>query len=175
MLQHYTWEPMCRWLSLDVVSLYTSIPHKVGLQAIKYYLSEDPLLNPRQTEFLLDILEYCLTHNYFESNGQFYIQTQGTALGANFGPSYANLTMGQWENTYILHNNPYASQLVYYGRYIDDVVIIWYGPDKLIPAFLQHCNNNNMGPSFTSVTDSIKLSFLDLELFHQNKTICAQN
>lgn len=28
MLQHYSWEPTYRWLSLDVVSLYNSIPHK---------------------------------------------------------------------------------------------------------------------------------------------------
>lgn len=29
MLQHYSWEPTYRWLSLNVVSLYTSIPHVV--------------------------------------------------------------------------------------------------------------------------------------------------
>lgn len=31
MLQYYSWEPTYSWLSLDVVSLYTSIPHNIGL------------------------------------------------------------------------------------------------------------------------------------------------
>lgn len=47
LLQQYCWEPLYCWLSLDVVSLYTSIPHNIGLQAVQYYLNEDPLLNPR--------------------------------------------------------------------------------------------------------------------------------
>lgn len=83
--------------------------------------------------------------------------------------------MGKWEHQYIQQNNPYASHIVYYGCYIDDVVIIWDGPESMIPAFLQYCNTNNMGLSFTSVSDSNKLAFLDLKLFHHDNTICTQN
>lgn len=83
--------------------------------------------------------------------------------------------MGYWELFYIWHNNPFASHLVYFGRYFDDMMIIWDGPDTLIPKFLEHCNSNTIGLSFTAVTDEKNLAFLDLELFHDNTTICAQN
>lgn len=121
------------------------------------------------------MLEYCLTHNSFETNVEFYIQTHGTAMGAHFAPSYVNLTMGYWEHLHIWQNNPYASHLVFYAHYIDDVVIIWDGPDTLIPGFLEHCNTNTMDLSFTVVSDDNKLAFLDLELFHHDNNICAQN
>lgn len=43
----YRWEPTYSWLSLDVSSLYTSIPHDFGIMALEYFLSKNPLINPR--------------------------------------------------------------------------------------------------------------------------------
>lgn len=175
MLANYTWEPSYMWLSLDVCSLYTSIPHDVGLSAVKHFLEEDSNMNPRQAQFILEATEYCLTHNYFEFNGDFYLQTHGTAMGTNFAPSYANLTMGLWEKRYIWSNNPFSSQIIFYGRYIDDVVIIWDGTPLTIQPFIDHCNQNNMGLTFTSVQNQDSLAFLDLLLCHDQQTIYTQN
>lgn len=47
MLAPHEWEPTYWWLSLDVISLYTSIPHEVGLRAVKHFLAEDPHINSR--------------------------------------------------------------------------------------------------------------------------------
>lgn len=63
-----------------------------------------------------------------------YLQMNGTAMGANYAPSYANLTMGYWEQLYITWNNPFAAHVVYYGRYVDNIVIIWDGPPQKIAA-----------------------------------------
>lgn len=150
LLSAYKWEPTYVWLSLDVNSLYTSIPHAFGLMALEYFFAKDPLINPRQASFILEATSYCLTHNYFQFDGDFYVQIQGTAMGANFAPSYANLAMGYWENLHILHNNkPYACNIVFFGRYIDDI-IIRDGPVNVINNFVNYCNDKQYGFCFLS-------------------------
>lgn len=65
LLSSYSWEPSYLWVSLDVQSLYTSIPHDVELGAIQSFLCQDPMLNPRQASFIVEATSFCLTHNYF--------------------------------------------------------------------------------------------------------------
>lgn len=74
MLANYTWEPTYLWASLDVNSLYTSILHDVGIQAVTNFLMEDPLLHPKQAQFIVHSTEFCLTHNYLEFNGDYVLQ-----------------------------------------------------------------------------------------------------
>lgn len=174
-LSLYTWDDNYLWLSLDVNSLYTSIPHNIGLRALQHFLSQDNMTNPDQATFILDATTFCLTHNYFLFQGDYYLQTTGTAMGANFAPSYANLTMGFWETSHIWQNNPYIQHLIFYGRYIDDIIIIWDGPHTIIDKFVQHCNNNSFGLSFTSVWHKEHLAFLDLELGHEGRSIFSRN
>lgn len=73
LLSPYRWEPTYVQLSLDVNSLYTSIPHSFGLMALEHFLAQDPLINPPQAAFILEATTFCLTHNYFYFNEDFYI------------------------------------------------------------------------------------------------------
>lgn len=59
MLRDYSWEPSYLWLSLNVASLYTSIPHDVGLRAVQHFLNEDQSINPLQAAFILEVTQYC--------------------------------------------------------------------------------------------------------------------
>lgn len=65
--------------------------------------------------------------------------------------------------------------MVLFGRYIDDIIVIWDGSPAQIDDFVLHCNTNNLGLSFTSVSNKEKLPFLDLELFQDNSCIVARN
>lgn len=96
-------------------------------------------------------------------------------MGANFAPSYTNLTMGQWENQFIWNNNPFAQHVIFFGRYIDDIVIIWGGSLSQVDDFVAHCNANDLGLSFTAVWSRDSLAFLDLELSHEDVRIFARN
>lgn len=114
--------------SLDVQSLYTSIPHKGGLEALSYYLSSRPIGILPPSDFLMTLTEMALTMNYFQYNGCFYLQTQGTAMGAAFVPNYANLYMGHWEEKFIHDTtNPFLSKILLWRRYIDDILLVWDG------------------------------------------------
>lgn len=76
---------------------------------------------------------------------------------AKFAP---NLTMGFGKHLYISNNNPFATHIVFYGHYIDDIVIIWDGPVHTVYAFAQHYNNNTLGLCFTYVQNPDILAFL---------------
>lgn len=147
-LQSYVWDNDYLWASLDVVSLYTSIPHKVGLEARQHFLSKDPNMNPRQAQFLIDATGFCLEHNYFVFQDKFYIQKHRTAMVDNFAPSYANIVMGYCEERYVWTHNPFARYIVFFGPYIDDVLVTWNGSVELFDSFVTYCNDNIFGSQF---------------------------
>ena len=73
---------------LNVTSLYTSIPHAVGLKAVKYFLNTR--ISPSiSTDTLVRLTELVLTLNSFEFAGEFFDQISGVAMGTKMGPSNA--------------------------------------------------------------------------------------
>lgn len=45
-------------------------------------------------EFILQLLSFILTRNYFIFEDQHFLQSQGVAMGTSCTPSYANLYLG---------------------------------------------------------------------------------
>ena len=91
----------CELLSCDIVSLYTSIPHELGLEALNYWLHKCKYLIPPRfsIEFILDAARFILCNNNFYFDEQMYLQLIGTAMGTDFAPNYACLTIGFLEET----------------------------------------------------------------------------
>ncbi|CAJ0937580.1 unnamed protein product [Ranitomeya imitator] len=85
----------------DVESLYTNIRHCDGLRAVKFFFETSDYSSGFRA-FVLDLLEFTLTLNFFTFKGSLYLQLQGTAMGAAFAPSYANLFLGLWERDLFL-------------------------------------------------------------------------
>lgn len=76
--------------SFDVTSLYTSINHTRGLEAVRRVLDNTEWSGDVK-EFILDLLTVHLTCNYFTFNDKYYMQVRGTALGADVAPAYTNI------------------------------------------------------------------------------------
>lgn len=152
-------------VSLDVQSLYTCIPHHVGLEAMTHYLKQRPAEILPPTEFLIDLVEIILSNNFFKYSGKYFLQLQGTAMGSAFAPSYACLVMGLWEEKFINTNlNPFYSKIALWKRYIDDAVMIWKGDVKDLNNFLEYVNSSTNYLSFTMEHDAHSLNFLDLTI-----------
>ena len=85
--------------SFDIESLYSNIPHNLGLEAVKYWIEKYPdTLNSRfSKEFILDGIKLILENNIFCFNDTFYRQEKGTAMWTKFAPVYATLTIGNLE------------------------------------------------------------------------------
>ena len=120
----------------DVKSLYTNIPHKKGLEALKTTL-ENENVSQEMIETILDFSKLVLSCNHFKFLGQNYLQKSGKAMGTKMAPSYADIFMGifgkQMLSTY--HHKPFI-----YFRYIDDIFMIWTEGEDSLNKFLEHCN-----------------------------------
>ena len=79
----------CSLYSYDVTSLYTSIPHDLGIQALKFWIHEKrDILPERFTElFILESATFVLENNNFIFDDVMYKQKKGTAMGTKFAPS----------------------------------------------------------------------------------------
>ena len=90
----------CELISWDVVSLYTSIPHDLGIEALRYWLARYPdLVTPRFTmEFITEAALFILQNNFFMFDGVCYHQLTGTAMGTVFASPYACLTVAYSRN-----------------------------------------------------------------------------
>lgn len=100
----------------------------------------------------------------------FIYSNRAPLWGNIFTPSYANLAMAFWKTNFVWRQNPFPAHIVLFGRYIDDIVIWDRSPD-LISQFVNYCNYNLYGLSFTFVTDPNTLAFLDFENCHYPKWI----
>ena len=116
--------------SYDVVSLYASIPHTLGIEAIDYWIDKrNDLIPGRFTKnFILESVKFILENNNFLFDNVMYKQVSGTAMGTKFAPPYACLTIGYLEETRlfpkILKNYFTDSTCLYikdnFFRYMDD-------------------------------------------------------
>ena len=67
-------------VTADVVGLYPSIPHEVGLRALRNALDKRDE-KTISTEELLQMAEFVLKNNYFEFGNKIKQQITGTAIG----------------------------------------------------------------------------------------------
>ncbi|XP_068120861.1 vomeronasal type-2 receptor 26-like [Hyperolius riggenbachi] len=96
-------------------------------------------------------------------------------MGTNYAPSYANLTMGLFEERLLGHNNPFTSNIIMYRRFIDDLIFIWDGDEDSIKSFCKYLKSNDWGLAFISNYSSSQIEYLDLTLYHDGPTIKSKN
>ena len=85
--------------SFDVESLYSNIPHELGIEAINYWLNKYPenIRARFSKKFILEGIELILNNNSFYFDVSFYRQIKGTAMGTKFAPIYATLAIAYLE------------------------------------------------------------------------------
>ena len=81
-----------RLVTAVVVGLYPSIPHQVGLSALKKAL-ENSSVKKIPTENLVKMAEFVLKNNLFQCNNKVFQQISGTSIGTKFTPPYACIYM----------------------------------------------------------------------------------
>ncbi|XP_041417033.1 uncharacterized protein LOC121393210 [Xenopus laevis] len=150
--------------TLDVQSLYTSIPHEEGIQTCRERLEQDNL-EPRLIEFLVTLLQIVLTRNYFRYGSLFYEQIQGTAMGANMAPSYANIFMTAFEKQYVDIQHTFFDYIHWWCRYIDDCFMIWTGSEKQLIDFVEYLNTCHTTIKFTCTSSLDTVEFLDVRIY----------
>jgi hypothetical protein len=116
-------------VSFDVVSLYTSIPHDLGLEAITFWVENyaQSLARKFTTRFIIEAISIILKENTFCFDDTHYKQIQGTAMGTKMAPTYATLVMGY------LEKKLYGTYEVKYGENEREEFV------KCFKRFLDYC------------------------------------
>ena len=145
-------------MTIDVSSLYTNIPHNEGLEACKELLLTRTVEDP-PTKFVVTLIRFILTLNYFEFNDTVYHQVSGTAMGTKMAPNYANIFMGHLEKQ-LLNLHPVKPTL--WLRYIDDIFCIYPGNENEANNFLLFLNSYHHSIKFTADISNHSVNFLDV-------------
>ena len=155
-------------LTMDVSSLYTNIDTNEGLHAIKENRTINSNFTSQTINMLCTLMNLILTLNNFIFNGQNYHQIKGTAMGTRAAPNYANLFMGWFEDKYIYQSN-WMKHIRYYGRFIDDIMLVWKGTENELKEFLVYINQVHPSIKFTSEYSGSRINFLDLSILKESK------
>ncbi|XP_055956400.1 uncharacterized protein LOC126831676 [Patella vulgata] len=146
--------------------MYTNIDNNIGIEAVRKAFLRNPQAS-RPDEEILKLLNICLRRNDFAFNDQVYLQSSGTAMGKRFAPSYANLFMAEWERE-VLPLCPLKPD--FYGRFLDDVFIVWtYTLDEFW-TFFNILNNHHPSIKLTANVSHNSIDFLDTTVFKSNNT-----
>ena len=145
-VNHFTLAPEECVSSYDVSALFTSVPIDPTPNIIKDLLEKDHTLKERTVMVVSDIvllLVFCLKNTYFSSQGQFYEQVEGTAMGSPVSPIVSNLYMEYLEQN-ALRTAPTPR---FWCRFVDDTIVIHKEVNK--QGFLQHMNSVDPAIKFT--------------------------
>ena len=151
-------------ITLDVVSLYHSIPHDFGLCALKNFLLHRnlPVI---VVKAIHNMTEMVLKKNVFEFNSECFLQISGTAIGTKIAPPYGNIVMSIFERKLLTGS---CNKPLVWFRYIDDIFAIWtYGEDKL-KDFMLYINSIHSSFQFTCNYSKECVQFLNVSVSVDN-------
>lgn len=112
--------------SLDVESLFTSVPVHDTIDIILQYAYENPNMSPPniRKDIMKELLLQCTTQTPFRHvDGGIYKQREGVSMGSPLGPLFANFYMANLESV-VLAELPENQRPSIYCRYVDDIFLV---------------------------------------------------
>lgn len=154
-------------MTLDVIDLFSSIPHCTGMSFLEEVLLAWDNMSSNDIQVLLDLIDFLLENNFLYIENRIYKQKLGVAMGAPCAPVFANIFMVSWETRYIFKSSFYNSIKQYY-RYLDDLFILWGGTEAQLHEFYNYLNSVTGYLKFIINYSKQGMNFLDVELFKKD-------
>ena len=148
-----------KMVSLDVVSLFTSVPLEYTIQIILDKVFKEKKIKTKLSQKeLKTLLELCTKEMHFSFNDKIYKQINGVAMGSPLGPVLANIFMVHLEEEMIPR---LTGEMASWYRYVDDT-FTFIKEDK-IKYVQETLNSFHPDISFTYEEEvDNKISFLDV-------------
>lgn len=151
--------------SIDIVSMFTSIPQEEAYQVALEAFAESsrsltvPPIPP--LSFMGKLLKLVLYRNSFEFDGKFYLQLKGVPMGLRSSVSLSCLVVNKLVQR-ILQLSPH---IIAFYVYMDDTLLMWGGSALELEDFMKQINDLHPSLKFTIKSSSNEIQFLDLEIF----------
>ena len=162
-------------VTLDVVSLYTNIPHEEGADFVCEFYEETlpyctglnmPLIPAAELKkMILFILKNCT----FTFNKQFYTQNYGTTMGAIFSVKFANIYMHMFFRKFFQTHTNY--KLPFLARLVDDIFTIWNEDFAKLQEFRQILNTFHNTIKFELKYSNTEIQFLDTVTYIEDNSL----
>jgi hypothetical protein len=156
----------------DVESFYTNVETTSTIDHLRVALEGLPVnggVDPRHVPDLLQVVMAC---NCFGFHGNFYLQTNGVAMGTSCAPAFANVSLGfkeQFIESIVKTTKSVQDGLILYLRYIDDILIVFKGSKAACQSCLDDISHRlqpfKIGWEINSCREP--KSFLDAEFFFE--------
>ena len=149
-------------VTIDVLSLYTNIPHTEGIQTLNRIL-EEPHTDPMKKKLLIcRFANLVLTKNYFTFNNSLYRQIQGTSMGTRMIPSYANIFI-KYIEIQLIDTSPKKPKM--WLRFIDDIIMIWGHGRNELENLIHLANNLHQTIKFSFTINNQEIPFPDTVIY----------
>lgn len=152
-------------VTADVSSLYTNMHIDRSIEAVRKALRTNPNTD-RPDRQLLELLEITMKTNDFEFNGDYFLQTLGTAMGKRYAPSLANLYLLDFDER---AREGFKIKPLFYFRYLDDIFFIWEGSETDLHEYQSFLNNLIPDIKITLEYDKTENNFLDTTIYKQKE------
>ena len=149
-------------VTIDVTSLYPSIPQTQCLQTIYDEVHKHCQLTTFDPNLILQLLHVNINNNYFMFGNFTFQQINGTAMGATFSPTVANIFMSTILRDFL---QTQQTQPLLITRYIDDIFMIWTDTSDRLTSFLTDLNSYHPNLHFTYQQSPDSVDFLDLTIY----------
>ena len=158
-------------VTLDIDKMYNNMTEDLGHTAVRKFLdsraqklhlidSDEKLV---KSSSIIEALSICLKNNIFQFNGKRYKQKKGVGTGIKLAPPYACMAMGEFEETVFNSNNQLLELLIFWKRFIDDILALFKGTEEEFRQLVDWLNSIMRGiVKFKANFSSEKVEFLDL-------------
>ena len=152
------------FVTADVTSLYTNIPHEESIESILQYmkLHANTLPPAGPSPHTTGVLpETILKINNLSFMDKHFLQLVGIDIGIKAAPPYANLFMGRHEETIW---KAFICSVFFWKRFIDEIFLIFIGTTKQLQSMKDFMNNPHSTIKFTFEHYTQEISFLDMKI-----------
>jgi hypothetical protein len=114
----------------------------------------------------MQLLELTLKNNDFVFNGEFFLQTCGTAMGKTYALALADLYMEDFDDGAV---NGFTIKPLLFSRFLDDIFFICTGDLQQLKDFETYLNNLIPGIKVTFDHSQESVNFLDTTIYKQHE------
>ena len=164
-------------VTMDIVSLYTNIPHEEGADWVSTWYQEtlndwndtEQNIIPISKDDLKELILFILKNCTFKFDKQFYKQNYGTTMGAKFSVKFANIYMYMWFREHLSRYNGKKPENI--SRFIDDCFFKWQDTETELLNFLMFLNQTHTSIKFEFQYSKDKVNFLDTLVYIERNVI----